>query len=237
MNLDYITNLFSTPDVLNKIEAKFKYKVFKDGLYNLNIFVIRDWDRIAGTFNDIEVVCYYNYLNNWTVDIYNITTDPSELSLINTKNKLGCAIIMPQQMLGAYKLDYHKGKKDHPALIQVLPVLVARDNNKDKMLDMEIPEHDNTFVSIDENKIVTTRYTNKGNLVFTTQLGLFGLNNHRASQWSILNKIGLYSEGCMVHQNPLKYKERFIYVLNKALEYYPNKFTITLFTEKQIISI
>lgn len=69
----------------------------------------------------------------------------------------------------AWMLDYHKGRKDHPALVQVRPVTVLRDYNRD---GKRTGDKEDT--------------------------GLFGINHHGTGARYTGITVGNYSEGCSV---------------------------------------
>lgn len=88
--------------------------------------------------------------------------------------------------------------KGYEALVQASPVVVYRDSDKDT-------RSEETAV---------------------TEKGFFGINIHRASKYKILQKIGLYSAGCAVVQDPKDFdtliaelkksnKKEFLYSLIK----------------------
>lgn len=88
--------------------------------------------------------------------------------------------------------------KGYEALVQASPVTVYRDSDKDT-------RSEETAV---------------------TETGYFGINIHRASKFKVLQKIGLYSAGCAVIQNPKDFdvliselkksgKKEFLYSLVK----------------------
>jgi len=208
--------------------------------YNLNIWVIRAKDRVSGTFNDIEVI-FWNDGIKWNIERYCVTSDPSDISLINRKNPLGTAIIRKGQYKSTWQLGFHKNRKDHIALIQVKPITVIRDFNKDNILDTSIPKYDfinTTNVNKYEscvNYYINTSYGSK--LVYRLNTGLFGINNHRASKYSILNRVGLYSEGCIVHNDYKRYMNSFIDIIKKSVIDYGNLFTITIIDEDDLVSV
>lgn len=202
------------------------FGIFYDGLnkpYNLNIWGVRSNNQHSGKFDDKLFI--------WTTGIfqeYDVTVDPSDIYLLNPIHKLGTAIIKPEQYIGVWKKGFHKNRKDHPALVQKKPITVFRDFNKDTILDF------NTIKDAEEiykgNGLV--EYFKDGKLVFRKHTGLFGINCHRASKWKILEKIGLYSAGCVVHQDPFRYKDEFLFTIDNAIKHWGNSFTFTLITER-----
>lgn len=122
------------PPILRKLES-LGYKVFEDGDYNLNLFGIRSKVRDANAFDD-NLGCAYKKNDLWRVEWWEATTDPGTWYLVdNPMNKAGTAILKPGQYR-AYRIDKHNGKYD--ALCQrEAPVTVYRDNNRDKVLNMD----------------------------------------------------------------------------------------------------
>ena len=139
----------------------------------------------------------------WTYDWFSITTDPSDLNLIKPINSKGCAILKEGQFRDAFKVGKHKG--DYPALVQVKPLPLYRDNNRDNKLDLS------------------------GRISYE----MAGINIHRASKWKIIRTIGLYSAGCQVFESVRDYEDKFMPLVNKAKDLYGNSFTYTLTNIKE----
>jgi hypothetical protein len=142
-------------------EAIFKekgYKFFTEGVYNLNLIGIRSKESIrqSNKFDDAFIAIYVNERGDWRRDIISITTDPGITMLKAPVNSNGCAILVPGQYPGMWKIGFHKGK--YKALVQNKPCTVYRDNNKDDVLDF-----------------------NPDNI----DLGMFGINFHKAGISSI----------------------------------------------------
>lgn len=125
-------------DVHSAVEQVMKakgYAYFTQGSYNLNIVGLRSPAPTANKFDDLLVVTY-------RVDgkpgafVAPMTTDPGSYYLKNPMRVAGTAILMPGQYRGAYEIGLHKGK---PALRQIKPVRVYRDNTKDEVLDFINP--------------------------------------------------------------------------------------------------
>lgn len=82
------------------------------------------------------------------------TTLPGIKALAEPMNQKGCAVLRPGQYRGAWERGLHKGR---PALVQVRPVTVDRDTDRDKDVDPTVED-----------------------------VGLFGINIHdgRNREWS-----------------------------------------------------
>jgi len=103
------------------------------------------------------------------------TTNPGISWLTNVMNPKGCAVLTLGQHIDCWSLGKHHGKYD--AWVQTKPVSVFRDNNKDSKSDESgIPD-----------------------------IGLFGINVHRASETGVSKLIDKWSAGCQVMNNPNEY--------------------------------
>ena len=201
--------LIDKVSVNNLIEAQESYgfKVFRGNNgrkdYDLNIVGIRAEGSHLSTFNDVMAVYWY-YNNKWTIETFNVTTDPSIYWLRLLGNSKGTAILKhPQQVRGMYKIGYHKGK--YKALVQNKSCVVWRDANKDDKLDFDVPE----------------------------DYGIFGINIHRASKYHILLKIGAYSAGCQVHNDYKRYLH-FLSLCDESAKIWGDSFTYTLLHESDL---
>ena len=197
------------------------YKIYDSNEYDLNIWGIRSNNTDTSRYNDKMVVfrkCKQpsvpkvnlkdwqrTYDNGWSIDIFTVTTDPSNRYLLKPLNSSGTAIVVPGQYINLWKKGFHQSKKDHPALRQVRPISVYRDNTRDFKLD----------------------YCGK------IETGLFGINCHRAG--SIVNDlIGLNSAGCQVHKNKAHFEQVFLWLIDKAISVGIEDFTYTLITENEL---
>jgi len=199
--------------------------------YNINIWGVRSSNQKAGKFDDLLCVFYYDENNELVFNKYKVTVDPSDLSLMNMKNKLGVAIIKPGQYNGSHILGFHKGQ--YEALVQKKPITVIRDFNRDAILDTQLNSYFNSHTFSKNGVVYTEYYDDENKLIFRDTTGIFGINIHRASAYHILESVGLYSEGCIVFQNPKEYIE-FIDICKRGAKYYGNSYTLTVITEQQI---
>ena len=236
-------------DIL-KVARKYNYTIFSDAAkeHNLNLWVIRNKNRHAGTYDDLLLV-FWIYGGRWHIESFEVTADPSDIALIQRKNKLGTAIVREGQYRGCWKLGIHNinsKTNSYPALVQRGEIEVIRDFNKDSILD--IPTNDildrwgecneNVKVGYKNNNGIITEYRTCGIPKYRTERGSkFGINCHRASRWNILETIGLYSEGCIVHKNPNRFVDEFIPLCKSASINYGNSFSLTLVHEERFINI
>jgi len=172
------------------------YQWFDRGDYNLNLVGIRTADSNANTFNDWFCAAFYTdgqpHLFAWRC-----TTDPGLFYLENPLNVAGTAVVMPGQYSGLWTMGMHQGK--YSALVQVGPVTVCRDNNRDGVVDTDGDR----------------------------QTGLFGINCHRAAQALPSHQVDKWSAGCQVLANPLDFALLMSLCRLSAIRY-GNRFTYTL---------
>lgn len=239
MNNEHFKNI----RLIKSVAEKNNFVVFENNSkpFNLNIWAIRNNNRVAGAFDDTLLVFYKNAKGSWIFHDFKVTTDPSEISLLKRKVTRGVAIVRKGQYRNCWELGLHKGS--YPALVQRGNLTVIRDFNKDNILD--IPD-ENTLKNWEKiskyNKVEVVRtysgiwreeYLTCDELKYRVETSYnFGINCHRASAWKILEKVGLYSEGCIVHQNPYKYRDVFMNLINSAAERWGNSFTLTLCHEE-----
>jgi hypothetical protein len=164
----------------------------------LNIVGIRSTSTIPNRFDDEIHVFYKVAPLKWHYHVYKVTTDPGTFWLRNPMQPQGTAILAQGQYKGAYRIGLHQGK--YKALVQVKPITVIRDYDRDAKLDFR-------------NGIKSK--------------GLFGINIHRASLNGITKQVDKYSAGCQVFANINEFKE-FLSLCEKHLTLYGNSFTYTL---------
>lgn len=112
--------------------------------------------------------------------------------------KGGTAILAQGQYADSYALGMNKGK--YEALVQVKPITVIRDYDRNSVLDF-----------------------NNGR----KQTGIFGVNIHRAESKGTTKFIGKYSASCQVFQNAEDFAE-FMRLAHQHDKLYGNRFTYTL---------
>lgn len=183
---------------------KLDYSFFTKGCYNLNIIGIRRYNKkVSNAFDDYLVVLYKTPKREWSRFIFPITTEPGLYYMKNPANKAGTAILVPRQYKQCWSIGKHKGK--YEALVQIAPVSVYRDGNK------------NTVYDCDSEK---------------TDTGVFGINIHKAGESSKL--VDKWSAGCQVFKISNDFRA-FMRLCHKQVESgYGNKFTYTLLDEKQL---
>ena len=193
-------------ETLIKAMIKKGYKVFESDSkpFNLNIVGVRDSSPKTNFFND-SLSVFWKYEGQWNMLTFQATTLAGLKYLKTPMNPKGCAILVPNQYKGVWKLDGH-GKTKYTALCQRNgEVEVYRDADKDNEYDMI-----------------------EGN----TEKGYFGINIHRASQGERETVDG-YSAGCQVIQNSDEF-DVFIEICKKSEKYWGNSFSYTLLNQSDL---
>jgi hypothetical protein len=166
--------------------------------YQLNIVGLRGRSTESNQFDDEIHVFYKKQDGKWNYHVFPATTDPGTYWLNNPSYPKGTAILAQGQYENSYAIGRHKNM--YPALVQVNPVTVIRDYNRNAFLDFFNGEK---------------------------QTGLFGINIHRAEQSGTTTVIGKYSAGCQVFQNAQDF-ENFMKLCQQHENMYGNRFTYTL---------
>ena len=183
--------------LMNKMK-ELNYPILDDNKpFHLNIIGIRNLNHKVDVFND-KLAVLFKLRGEWTVRIFDCTTDPGMLPLTSPSNIKGTAILVPGRY-PVYTIDKHQGK--YEALCQRLgPVSVYRDNNRDL-------KHDFNRATIDT--------------------GMFGINIHRANETRRSTVIGRWSEGCQVIPDPTQF-EQFMWLCRQSVKHRENRFVYIL---------
>ena len=178
-----------------------------------NIFGVRSSgrDHSKDAFDDVIGLAYVDKNGDCKVKLWEATTDPGVTELTNPTfdlaKKNGTAILAPGQYKNSHRLGKHgKGNWRHTALQQVNKVKIFRDNNRDEILDFEVP--------------VT---------------GNFGINIHASSLKSISREIKNYSAGCQVFSNGSHYTSFIKLLKDNTPNADTHLFTYTLFEESDFV--
>lgn len=195
--------VYPVNQVINAILKK-GYKVF-DGLNLIGIRASAKADKVDA-FDDLMYQIYKDIGGECRLlaPPYKITTQPGLSMLLKPMNVKGTGILVPGQYVDCWAIGKHKGQ--YEALVQIAPMKVYRDNDKDKEFDM-LPE--------------------------TIENGVIGLNSHRANPEVESTVVGGWSAACQVHANPKEFKT---YMLNnKAYQPRSGKFSYTLLKEEELL--
>jgi len=166
--------------------------------YRLNIVGLRSESIVPNRFDDEIHVFYAKSDGSWNYHIWPATTDPGTFWLNNPVYEQGTAILAQGQYQNSYAIGKHKGLYD--ALVQMKPVTVIRDYDRDALLDFYNGEK---------------------------QTGNFGINIHRAESTGTTKQINKYSAGCQVFQNAHDF-EQFMTLCEQHRKLYGNSFTYAL---------
>mgnify|MGYP006919324757 CR=1 FL=1 len=189
------------PEIIRAMLSK-SYRVFQNEKgHDLNIVGIRTSDNRANTFNDWLTV-FYRFQHTWNYFAFPATTDPGTYYRKHPLNVRGTAVMQPGQYRGAYMIGRHRRYK---ALQQKGPITLFRD--------------------ADRNETINTIDT-----MGTPQSGINGINIHRADAYHASLRVGKWSAGCQVLQDP----DHFAFLLalaERGREKFGNSFTYTLIEE------
>ena len=92
--------------------AKKHYAYFTEGSYNMNIIGVRAKTNpvITNKFDDFIILDYKDESGQWCRQIYKATTDPGITYLKTPIDFKGCAMMVPGQYRGLWRIGLHKGK-------------------------------------------------------------------------------------------------------------------------------
>lgn len=172
--------------------------------YELNIVGLRNRRRRANQFDDELHVFYHLPTGQVKYHRFICTTDPGVFWLENPMTGRGTAILKQGQYPDAYALGLHRGKT--PALVQVKPVTVLIDNDRNALLDFR-------------SKVEET--------------GLFGINIHPAYGPEPRRAVDRNSAGCQVvaANNDMAL---LLQLAERHKELYGNHFTYSLLDFREL---
>jgi hypothetical protein len=171
----------------------------------LNIVGIRADSTQPNSFDDSINVYYKTSTGNWQLHSFAATTDPGTYWLENPLNPQGTAILKEGQYVSSYAIGMHRGK--YEALVQVRPVTVLRDYDRNAVL-----------------------YFLNGK----ADTGFFGINIHHAQAEGTTKTVDKFSAGCQVFAN-IEDFNLFMQLCYRHRQLYGNSFTYTLIDERAII--
>jgi hypothetical protein len=166
--------------------------------YQLNIVGLRSKNVDSNRFDDEVHVFYMKEDGKWNYHIFPATTDPGTFWLNNPLYPQGTAILAQGQNKDAYAIGLHNGK--YEALVQVKPVTVIRDYDRDALLDFD-------------NGV--------------RESGIFGINIHRAESSGSTAFVDKYSAGCQVFKDADDFYA-FMQLCTLHAKRYGNSFSYTL---------
>lgn len=166
--------------------------------YELNVIGIRNNTHIPNVFDDSINVIFTDATGTSQIHSWPATTDPGTYWLQNPMNTTGTAILKPGQYVNSHALGMHRGL--YMALVQVKPLTVIRDFNRDGKADY-----------------------NSGR----QETGFFGINIHRALENGTTKYIDSFSAGCQVFSKADDFSI-FLQLAERHRQLYGNTFTYTL---------
>lgn len=160
-----------------RMKAAFALHKFerRDGIGRLNIFGIRASSPATNKFDDAIGILFLNDAATWDLKIWPATTDPGFYYLNNPMNLKGTAIVMPGQHRDCWGIGLHDGAEKYETLVQIGPIKIWRDKNRDTVIDMDPSTIENAGAGAH-------------------------IELHRASAKQILQSVDVYSAGCQVLQ-------------------------------------
>ena len=195
-----------TIEVLKKTIAGLGYKWFED---QPNIIGVRTKLQVPDVFNDLLFIVYKT---GGVEQFYSatITTEPGTTYQKKLLNAKGCWVMMPAQMIDAYKSGFHQSKKNHRCLQSLGKIYGLREDDKDGIL------------------------FNDRDAVSSWQPGTaIGANIHGASKLGDTKVVGPWSAGCQVHSNWSK-KEKMMDIVDSHKKVNKGWVTYTLITEADL---
>lgn len=130
-------------------------------------------DGINGKQTELAIESYQSKVGTFQLYLAQGTTIPGVYWLNRLASNLGTAVLVSdKQHINIWKKGLHKGKDNHPALVQMNECEVLRDWNKNKIAGDTLRK----------------------------ETGHFGINCHRSNIKGKTLKIGEWSAGCQVFQ-------------------------------------
>ncbi len=202
---DFLCLSWIQPQMPNGLDAR-----SQQSWLNKNLFFDQNGQKLSedgniGTGTKFAINSYLNSVGKERLKIWTITTDPGTYWLNNPINRLGTAVLKPNQWIDCWQIGNHKSDPKHPALVQVKPLTVWRDSNRDNLITTGTRE----------------------------ETGLFGINIHRSNLTGRTMSIGKWSAGCQVFQTKT-HLDQLLSICNLYRKSVGNRFTYTLLEEKDI---
>jgi hypothetical protein len=188
-------------DIIKSAE-KLGYKIDKRP-YKLNIIGVRSLSATNQEKFD-DLLAYFTYDNNGNLigKVVPATTDPSTYYLQSPINLKGAAILKSGEYKDSYAIGKHRNK--YEALVQVKPVTVIRDDDRNAYINYLAP----------------------------TQTGLFGINIHKSTKGkNNEDVIGQDSAGCQVFRNISDFED-MMSMARTSRNKYGNSFSYILLDDR-----
>jgi hypothetical protein len=173
------------------------------GDWNLNLVGIRSKDIQSNRFND-RLVVLFDLNGKRQLFWFEMTADPGTFYRENPINVEGTAVLVPGHYAGCWMLGAHRAQ--YPALVQIKPMAVYRDNDQNNTIDTDNAEIDS---------------------------GLFGINLHHAKANKFSTQVDKWSAGCQVLADSFDF-DLLMALVNKSAQKYGPRFSYTLLDEKEL---
>lgn len=172
----------------------------------LNLIGIRNSTATSqDKFDDQLAYFYYDDNGRLVGKVVPATTDPSTAWLKDPMNVKGAAVLKSGEYKDSYAIGKHRGAYD--ALVQVKPVTVIRDDDRNALI----------------------------NYMADTQTGLFGINIHKSSKGKNNEDIiGKDSAGCQVFRNIPDFMD-MMRLAQVSRGKYGNKFSYILLDDRDTL--
>lgn len=221
-NLIAIRTNLQVPDVFNDfLCVVWKQRPMPTGLNDTqkqewlkaNLFYGKDGKPLTvdgdfGAQSQHALAQYESLVGKERIHISTITTEPGVAYQKKLLNPKGCWVMMPAQMINAYKSGYHQSKKDHRCLQSLGKIYGLRDADLDG-----IAGNSGTPQWVEGSTV--------------------GANIHGSNKAGITPKIGPWSAGCQVH-NDWKKKEEMMDIVDTYKDVNNGWVTYTLLEEKDL---
>lgn len=174
----------------------------EDGAINI-VGVRNTYEINSNKFNDLICVAYTSQKYGHSVLICEATTDPGLYWRSNLANVKGTAILPRGHYKRMWRIGKHLGK--YTALVQLTPVAVWRDANRDSKIDI-------------------------GTVLDT---GMHGIALHRAGEFVKSILVDKWSAGCQVVADPKSYAQ-LLNLAHAHAEKFGNFFDYTLLDDVDV---
>ena len=183
--------------------ASLNYKWFDD---QINLIAIRTNLQVPDAFNDVMCIVYKKD-GVEVLETAMITTEPGITYQKKLLNPKGAWVMLPAQMINAYKLGLHQGKADHRCLKSVGKIYGWREDDLDG-------------IALNDKNAVAQWV--EGTTV--------GANIHGSNKLGVTKVVGPWSAGCQVY-NEWKKKELLISIADLYKNVNGGLITYTLIKE------
>lgn len=221
-NIIAIRSNLQVPDVFNdplcivwkqrvmpeKLSALEKQKWLNDNLFRKDDGSLLSLDGNFGPNSQVVLNKYLATVGKERLHLSTITTEPGVYYQQHLLNPKGCWVMMPNQMINAYKSGFHQRKKDHRCLQSLGKIYGLREDDKDGVIGND-----------------------KDAVAGWVEGSTVGANIHGSGKGDTDTvKVGQWSAGCQVHNRWSK-KEEMMDIVDSFKDVNKGWVTYTLLTE------